>query len=250
MNPIIAKIGPITVYSYGLMVALGFGIAIFLAQKSAPGLNINKDKVVDFGIFILLGGLLGARIAYVITNLRYYMASPMEIFDLTKGGLIWYGGFLGGLIVGLVFVKKNSINFWDGADLFAPFMALAQSIGRIGCFLNGCCYGSIAPAYFPLGVAFPNEPFLRHPVQLYESFLLLLLFFALRQWQRYRRFKGEIFLGYAFLYSISRFFLEFLRADNPKGLAGLTMAQAASIVIMILSASIFISRFILWKKRR
>lgn len=248
MHPIIARIGPLSIYSYGLMVALGFAAAILLSYRLAPRFNINKDKLVDFGICILIGGLIGARLFFVVMNLKYYIANPVEIIDLSKGGLVWYGGFLVGVLVGIIFVKKNNINFWDGADLLAPFIALAQSIGRIGCFLNGCCYGIVAPENYPLGVVFPHELVVRHPTQIYESAALLMLFLILRRWQESRHFKGEIFLGYAMLYSFSRFVLEFFRGDNPKILVGLTIGQVVSLGIFISCVTILAIRIILWKK--
>jgi phosphatidylglycerol:prolipoprotein diacylglycerol transferase len=248
MHPIIAKIGPLYIYSYGFMVALGFALAISLAYKEAARFGINKDKIVDLGIVILLGGLIGARLVFVLMNIKYYVANPLEIINLTKGGLVWYGGFLMGIIAGIVFVKKNNINFWDGADLLAPFIALAQSIGRIGCFLNGCCYGIIAPKDYVLGVKFPYEAVFRHPTQTYESVAMLVVFLILREWQLKRHFKGEIFLGYAMLYSLCRFLLEFLRGDNSKILFGLTIGQVVSAAILTSCLVVLTIRFILWKK--
>jgi phosphatidylglycerol:prolipoprotein diacylglycerol transferase len=248
MYPVIARIGPFCVYSYGLMVACGFAVAILLAYREAHRYNLNKDKVVDFGICVLLGGLLGARLFYVLTNLNYYIANPAEAINLTKGGLVWYGGFLMGLLVGLIFVKVNKINFWDGADLLAPFIPLAQAIGRIGCFLNGCCYGVPAPKNYPLGVLFPGEHVWRHPAQIYESAALIVMFLILRKWQSRRHFKGEIFLGYALLYSLSRFLIEFLRGDNPRIFASLTLSQLVSAAVFAVSLAILGAGLILWKK--
>lgn len=236
------------IYSYGLMVAVGFGIAMLLAYKHAPEFGLNKDKILDFAIVVLIGGIAGARILYVLTNIKYYIANPLEIVNITKGGLVWYGAFLSGLLVAIWFVRRNNINFWVGGDLFAPYLALAQGIGRIGCFLNGCCYGSVAPSSFLLAVVFPNESLFRHPTQIYSSFTLILLFVALRKWQGSRHFNGEIFLGYAILYSLTRFGLEFLRGDNPKLLAHLTMSQLISIAIFVVCFIIFIYKLIAWKK--
>jgi len=249
MHPIIIQIGPLSVYSYGLMVALGFAVAILLSRLEAPRFNIDKDKLIDFGIVILVGGLMGARLFFVVMNFKYYIANPIQILNLTKGGLVWYGGFLTGILVGVVFVKKNGINFWDGADLLAPFIALAQSIGRIGCFLNGCCWGIIAPRDYKLGVIFPHESVLRHPTQIYESVILLILFLILRKWQKLRHFKGEIFIAYTMLYSLSRFMLEFFRADNPKILIGFTIGQLISVAILLACLGILVFKFLLWKKK-
>lgn len=249
MHPILVKIGPLYIYSYGLMVAIGFSVAMLLAYKRAHEFGIDKDKIIDFGIAILAGGLVGARALYVLTNLKYYIANPLEIINLTKGGLIWYGAFLFGIIVAIWFVKKNNINFWAGGDLMAPYIALAQAFGRIGCFLNGCCYGSIVHSDYILNVKFPHESVLRHPAQIYSVIVLILLYVILRRWQARRRFDGEVFLGYALLSSFGRFCLEFLRGDNPKILIGLTMSQFISIGIFVICLAIFIYRLNSWKKK-
>lgn len=248
MHPIIAKIGPLCVYSYGLMVAAGFAIAIFLAYKHAGEFGIGKDRIIDFGIVILVGGLVGARLLYVLTNLKYYILNPLEIINIAKGGLVWYGAFLFGILAAVLFVKKNKINFWAGADLFAPYIALAQAIGRVGCFLNGCCYGGEVPSDYMFSVVFPGESVFRHPTQIYSALALLLLFVILRAWQKRRNFNGEVFLGYVMLYSIARFGLEFLRGDNPKILSGLTISQLISIPVFTACLAMFIYRLLQWKK--
>ena len=246
MHPILAKIGPLYIYSYGLMVAIGFAVATLLAYSKASEFGINKDKIIDFGIVILLGGIVGARALYVVLNLQYYIKNPLEILNLTRGGLVWYGAFLSGLIAGAWFVRKNKIDFWMMGDLFAPYMALAQAFGRIGCLLNGCCYGSVAPSG-SLSVIFPNESVPRHPTQIYSSLVLLLIFIVLRLWQKKSHFKGQIFLGYLILYSAARFSLEFLRGDNPKDCFGFTISQIISIAIFIICVTIFVQRLFKWK---
>ena len=247
MHPIIAKIGPLYVYSYGLMVAIGFAVATLLAYKHADDFGINKERIIDLGIVMLTGGIIGARIVYIAMNFQYYLRNPLEIINLTKGGLVWYGAFIFGLIAAAWFVRKNRINFWTAADLFAPYIALAQAFGRIGCLLNGCCYGSAAPSGFILGVVFPEESILRYPTQLFSAIALLLIFIVLRIWQKKRHFNGEIFLGYGLLYSMKRFGMEFFRGDNPRILYGLTISQLISAVIFIVCSGLFIYRYLKWK---
>ncbi|MDP2929082.1 MAG: prolipoprotein diacylglyceryl transferase [Candidatus Omnitrophota bacterium] len=247
MHPILARIGPLYIYSYGLMVAIGFAAATLLAYNKASEFGINRDKIIDFGIVILLGGIIGARALYVILNLQYYIKNPLEILNLTRGGLVWYGAFLSGLIAGTWFVRKNKIDFWTMGDLFAPYIVLAQAFGRVGCLLNGCCYGSVSSPGFILGVVFPSESVLRHPTQVYSAIVLLLIFIILRLWQEKGRFKGQIFLGYLIFYSMSRFSLEFLRGDNPKDCFGFTISQMISIVIFIICITVFVQRLLKWK---
>ncbi|MDP3804358.1 MAG: prolipoprotein diacylglyceryl transferase, partial [Candidatus Omnitrophota bacterium] len=141
MHPILLKLGPFTVYSYGVMVAIGFGIFTFLVYRRAAKFNIDQDKIIDLTILILVWGIIGARLLYVASNLSFYLANPVDIVNLSKGGLVWYGGFLAALFAGMVYLKNNRLNFWEITDLIAPYIALAQGFGRIGCFFNGCCYG-------------------------------------------------------------------------------------------------------------
>jgi len=231
MHPVLYRIGPLTVYSYGAFVAIGFAVFAFLAERRARAMKIDSGKILDLAILILVSGIVGSRIMYVVLNLSYYAANPAELIDLSKGGLVWYGGLFAAFFAGSIYVKINKMDLWDTLDLIAPYLALGQSLGRIGCFFNGCCYGSNGA-----------------PVQLYSSAALLAIFIALRLWQDARKFKGEIFLGYCMLYSVKRFAIEFLRADNPRMLAGLTISQVISVFVFILASVIFIKRMVIWKE--
>ncbi len=247
MHPILFKIGPLNIYSYGVMVALGFAIAAAFIYRRAPVYNLDGNMVVDYTIIILVSGVAGARLFYVLLNIGYYTANPFEIVNLSKGGLVWYGGFIGALAASAWFVRARKLDFWAVSDLVAPYLALAQALGRVGCFLNGCCYGKVAPAG-AWAVAFPQDGTLRYPSQVYSAIGLLGIFVLLRLWQDRRRFTGEIFLGYCMLYAGKRFAIEFFRGDNPRIFASLTMSQAISIVIFTAAAAVFISRSNRWKK--
>ena len=248
MYPIIVKIGPFCIYSYGLMVAVGFAAATLLACRHAGEFSINKDKVIDLAIVMLAGGIIGARIVYIALNFQYYIKNPLETINLTKGGLVWYGAFIFGMLAAAWFLRRNKINFWSAADLFAPYIALAQAFGRIGCFLNGCCYGSVAPAGFVLGDILPGETVCRYPTQILSAIALFLIFVVLRIWQKKRHFAGEIFIAYGLLYSGKRFGVEFFRGDYPKILYGLTISQLISVAIFIVCSGLFIHRYLKWKR--
>ena len=157
---------------------------------------------------------------------------------------------MAGFGAAFIFIGLNKLDAWNVFDLITPYVALAQSLGRIGCFLNGCCFGIEAPHGYPFGVIFPDSHIPRHPTQGYASLLLLSIFVILRAWQERRHFRGEIFLGYCVLYSSKRFALEFLRGDNAKAIAGLTISQAISAVVFLIAASVFAARVIEWKKTR
>jgi phosphatidylglycerol:prolipoprotein diacylglycerol transferase len=135
-------------------------------------------------------------------------------------------------------------------DLAAPYIALAQALGRIGCFLNGCCYGAEAPEHFSLALYSAYDGCMRHPAQLYSAAMLLAIFVILRVWHELRRFKGEVFLGYCMLYSAKRFAVDFLRGDMPKVFLDLTAAQLISAALFLAAAAIFVYRHmtLIWKK--
>jgi len=252
MHPILCKLGPLCVYSYGVMVAFGFALATACIYMRAPQFGIDRNSVIDAMIIMLISGIIGARALYVLQNLNYYLVNPLEVPNLAKGGLVWYGAFLAGLGASAIYIKKKGIDFWTAADLAVPYIALGQAIGRIGCFLNGCCYGTeVAPGpLVAFAVQSPYDTALHHPTQLYSAALLLLIFAVLRIWQDHRRFKGEIFLGYCILYSSKRFLIEFLRGDNPRILFNFTLSQLISFIMLALSLGIFINLAVLWKKRR
>lgn len=238
MQPVLLKFGPLNVYSYGVMVALGFALATAFVYIHAPKFGIDRNNVVDLMILMLVFGIAGARVFYILQNFTYYRLNPSEMLNLSKGGLVWYGAFIAGLGVSAIYIKIKKMDFWASLDLAAPYIALAQALGRVGCFLNGCCYG-VTMADGEL-----------HPTQLYSAAALLLIFVALRIWQDHPHFKSEIFLGYCILYSSKRFLMEFIRGDNPRIFLGLTISQVISCVVFVISLGTLITMVAAWKKRR
>lgn len=232
MHPILIKFGSLTIYSYGVMAAVGFALATLLIYRRASKFNVTKDSIIDLAILILITGVIGARSLYILSNLNYYLANPLEIPNLSKGGLVWYGGFLSALFASIWYTRKKGFSFWNVTDLMVPYVALAQAIGRVGCLLNGCCYGIEG-----------------HPVQIYSSLSLLVIFAILRLWQDRRHFAGEIFLAYCILYSFKRFPIEFLRGDNPRMMFGFTLSQCISIIVILISFTVFVYKAWKWKKR-
>ncbi|MCA9401659.1 MAG: prolipoprotein diacylglyceryl transferase, partial [Candidatus Omnitrophica bacterium] len=165
MHPLICKIGPFPVYSYGMMMALAVLICSFLLARDARNIGLSDEWVWDFVFSIMLGGIVGARLLFGWLNFRYFLDDPLEIFMLQHGGLSFQGGLLGGALGGMVFVKKKKLSYLKTADLLAPYLALGHAIGRIGCFLNGCCYGK----HWDHGIFFPVHQDTLHPTQLYAS---------------------------------------------------------------------------------
>ncbi len=244
MHPEICKIGPFTVYAYGLMLVAAFTASSLLASRQAKKENINPEIIFNLLFFVFVCGILGARIFYVIENISYYLKSPKEIIMLQHGGMAWFGGLIFGTGAAIIFIKKNKLKLFKILDILVPFVALAQSIGRIGCLLNGCCYGR--PAEF--GIYFKVFDQALIPIQLYSSLLLLLIFFILRFMQDKRHAPGAILCAYLFLYSIKRFFIEYFRNDSPRIFHGLTLFQALSLALLSVSLLLFIK--ILYDKKK
>lgn len=222
MHPILFKLGPITIYSYGLMVALGFIIGTMLAAKTAVRFSIPQEKITTLSLVLLISGIIGARIFYIALNIQDFKSNPIEMVMITHGGLIFYGGAIAAFLSGMAYIKISKLPIFDTLDLVAPYIALGHSLGRIGCFLNGCCFGKHGM-----------------PTQIYSSVCLLLLYIFLRFCLQYRKFKGQIFFLYLVLYTSGRFFMEFLRGDNPLFIFNLTFSQVISAIVFIIGVALY-----------
>lgn len=239
MHPILFSIGPITLHSYGVMFVIAFLVTTWLASRTArrwppQQVAITAEQLIDFACMALLGGLVGGRLLFVILQWRYFVQSPWEIPAIWQGGLVWYGGFLGGLLAGWLYVRVKRLVFLRVMDQFLPFVALGHAIGRIGCFLNGCCYGRPTASW--CGVVFPGHAEPVFPTQLFEAAGLLFLYILLRRLQRPSVLArpGRIFGVYLLGYAALRFGLEFLRGDQHRGWAGLTLPQLISLLVFLI----------------
>jgi len=232
MHPIICQIGPFTVYSYGLMLALAFIIAQRLALRQAAKHGIAADIISGVCFVAVIFGLIGARAFYVLNNLQFFMSYPLEILMLQHGGLSWFGGMFLAILAAICYLKIKKFSVYRTLDLLAPFVVLAQAIGRIGCFLNGCCYGR--PSRFGIYVDAGHVALI--PTQIYSTLMLLLIFVFLRFIQeRPAQKAGTVFFLYILLYSVKRFFIEFFRGDSSPVLWGLTLFQLFSAVLFIVA---------------
>jgi phosphatidylglycerol:prolipoprotein diacylglycerol transferase len=237
MKPVLFSFGAIHLYSYGLSIALGVLLSLFLMKRRALKDGFPKpEEMFDMAFAILVWGFLGARFFYVIENFSYYAAEPLKIFAVWEGGLIFYGGALAALFGFWVTVRKLHVPFWKALDFIVPYGALAHAFGRIGCFLNGCCFGKSCE--LPWAVRFPEVPYAVHPTQLYEAFYDLVLFVFLMKRAKRARFEGEVSLLYFLLYGIGRYTIEFLREPGWMWV-GLTSNQWLSIAIIGVAFIIF-----------
>ncbi len=248
---------PLEIASYGVMVAIGsmFGVLIGVARAKRSG--EKTTDVLDLALWVLIAGLVGARIAYLISGMDWTGESKSlwnvikVFFMFRQGGLVFYGGLLLAIPVGIIFLRVRKLNLWKFADIAAPSIAIGYAFARIGCYLNGCCWGKPCPAGFPFRVSFPegslsadyygegNIPL--YPTQFISSINALILFFVLSFVYRRKKFDGEVFWLFVGLYAVTRFLIEFLRGDVPRSVLGVfTSAQGISLLLFPTSLLIFL----------
>jgi phosphatidylglycerol:prolipoprotein diacylglycerol transferase len=235
-------IGPIPIRVYGLMIAMGFVIGVFLAAHQAKKEGINPDRVLDLGVYMLLTAIVGSRFLFVLTDLHAFAARPLDAFALWKGGLVFYGGLLAAVPVGIWYLKKHELPVWKTTDIMAPSIALGQAFGRLGCFSAGCCYG--APTSGPFSVIFTDPHSLAplgvplFPTQLMEATGNLAIFCALLLVRRSKKFDGQLFWLYVLFYAVLRFIIEFFRGDAIRGVYfgnSISTSQIIAICMFLLA---------------
>jgi phosphatidylglycerol:prolipoprotein diacylglycerol transferase len=234
MKPLFS-IGPFTIHFFGLMIAIGALAGILLFIREAKRRKMNHELLMDISIYSLLGGIVGARIVYVlIYNPSYYFANPIEVFFIHNGGLSIHGGIIGGLFVGYLFLKRHKLPIWQTLDIVAPSLILAQGISRIGCDVFGGPISSV----LPWGIERGGE--LLHPAQAYEFLLDYLLFGYL--WLRLKKpsYTGQVFLHYLIGYLAIRGIVEFVRI-NPMVVGPFSVSHVMSLIGIIFA--IFLMRY-------
>lgn len=240
IDPVLFSIGPFQVRYYGLFYFLGFVMAYFFLNYFAKRkeLDLSKEDITDFLLYIVIGTVLGARIFYVIFyNLPFYLSNPFEIIAVWHGGLSFHGGFIGAVIAGFTYIKKKKIDFYEIADIAVIPLALGLALGRIGNFINGELYGRITD--IPWAVKFPDAEGFRHPSQIYASFKNLLIFFTLWMIKDKKLPKGFMFWLFVVMYSILRFSVEFFRQPDEQLefiIGFLTMGQILSIIMFAIGS--------------
>jgi phosphatidylglycerol---prolipoprotein diacylglyceryl transferase len=244
MLPEICHLGKFTVYSYGLMLVAAFFISTYLCLLQATKEKQNSELIFNLFFYVFIFGIIGSRLFYILLNAAFYLRYPLEIIMLQHGGMAWFGGLFFGSTTAIIFVKRHKLDLLKTLDLIVPFIALGQAIGRIGCLLNGCCFGRESE----FGIYFQVFDKVLVPTQLYSSLLLLVIFIVLRLKQDGKHQPGAILRGYLFLYSLKRFAIEFLRNDSPRIFLGLTLFQILCLVVFCVS--LFLTPKIFAAKRK
>jgi len=264
------KIGPISIYSYGLMIAIGFLLALYLATREFAKRGIDPQLINNIGFWALLFGIIGARLLHIIMFPgSYSLTDPIGWIAIWRGGLVFQGALPLPIIWVWYAMRKNNIDFWMAFDISATYIPLAHAFGRIGCFLNGCCYGRVTDVCW--AVSFPRVPYdvtqsptgspayidhihryselsptvdqwslPVHPTQLYGAFGLLALFGILLLLRaKWNPFRGFVLPTYLALYGIGRFIVEMYRGDNNPMFGWMSEQQVFSLVFVAFGVAMF-----------
>lgn len=240
--------GPIPVHSYGIMIVVAFLAGMWLVRRRAHLYGFKPDKVLDMGFWALIAGVLGARIAFIVQELPYYLKHKNELYSLQFSGLTSFGGEILAVAAIIFWARRNQYGIVRILDLAAPGFVLGTAIGRVGCFLNGCCYGGVCSPSLPWGVHFPDTVGLHHPAQLYDTLMNLVVLAVLLWAERRRLVSGRLAALTLILQGLARFIYEFWRAGTEEqvrlGLASstywghlpITQGHAMALLMMAIGA--------------
>lgn len=250
MFPVLFKIGPLTIYTYGFFVAAGALAAIALARHQARQTGLNPDKITDLCFYLVIAAIVGSRIFYVALNPHYFLENPLEVFKIWSGGLVFYGGFIVAFITAMAYIRSHAMPLGKVSDIAALAIPLGHFFGRLGCFFAGCCYGKSCE--LPWAVEFHSQHALAplnmpiHPTQLYSAAANLAIFGIVLFLRSKKRFDGQLFLYYVLLYGLARSFIEIFRGDErgtfPANLLSVSQAMGLSAAAVSLILLIWLSR--------
>jgi phosphatidylglycerol:prolipoprotein diacylglycerol transferase len=252
MHPELISIGPLTLHTYGLFVAIGLVVGILVTIRIGRSQGIDLQQIMDMGFIIIFTGIIGSRLAYVLMNFSYYKTNPMDIVKLWHGGLVFSGGLITVLFAIVWYARRRGYSIWQVGDLWAPAAAIGQAIGRIGCFMAGCCYGK--PTDMPWGVVFMDTRSLAplniplHPTQLYSSLSGVIIFIVLMILNAKKKFEGQVLLWFLILHSTGRLLIEQFRGDDRGLILGTNLSVTQFLAIIILIGSV-VALFIIKSRR-
>jgi phosphatidylglycerol:prolipoprotein diacylglycerol transferase len=261
MYPRLFELGPITVYTYGVLLAAAYLLGLKLAMVRAQARGLDANRVLDLGIYIIISALVGAKLLLLVTDFRTFSANPRELLTLARSGGVFYGGLIVAVGVALWYIRRIGLPLWTTCDVFAPGIALGHVVGRFGCFFAGCCYGR--PTTLPWGITF-TDPFAAanvgtplgvalHPTQLYEAGAELAILIVLLATERKgRAFAGRTFWTYLLLYAVSRFIIEFYRGDDRGTVGMFSTSQFISLLLAPLAIGmlVYLSRVVAPEPKR
>jgi phosphatidylglycerol---prolipoprotein diacylglyceryl transferase len=257
----IGSFGPITVYTYGVLLAAAYLLGLQYARIRARQRGLDENRILDLGIYIIISALIGAKLLLLVTDYKTFAADPRELFTLARSGGVFYGGLILAVAIALWYIRRIGLPLWTTCDVFAPGIALGHVVGRFGCLFAGCCFGK--PTTRPWGITF-TDPFAAvnvgtplgvplHPTQLYEAgaeFLILMVLLAVER--KGRTFAGRTFWLYMLLYAISRFIIEFFRGDERGTVFMFSTSQFISVLLAPLAIAmlVYLSRAVAPEPKR
>ncbi|MGQ9676475.1 MAG: prolipoprotein diacylglyceryl transferase [Chloroflexota bacterium] len=248
IEPELASFGPLLITWHGLFAAIGIALGVLLVVLELRRKELTRVDVAEAALWVLPAAVVGARLAHVIDHSSYYLANPLAILAITEGGLAIFGGIVGGLIGGAIYMRIRALPFWAIVDAAVPAMLIGQSVGRIGCLINGDAWG--APTNLPWAVVYTHPaaslpPDLlgvgTHPYPVYEITWNLALLAALWPLRRSRLPDGTMFCLYAVGYSLGRLVLSVVRQETAVWW-NLQQAQVIAIIVMVIALTALISR--------
>jgi phosphatidylglycerol:prolipoprotein diacylglycerol transferase len=261
MYPRLLELGPVTVYTYGVLLAAAYLFGLQLARVRAKKRGLDANRILDLGIYIIISARVGAKLLLLITDFKSFTADPRELLTLVRSGGVFYGGLIVAVGVALWYIRRVGLPLWTTCDVFAPGIALGHVVGRFGCLFAGCCYGK--PTTRPWGITF-TDPFAAanvgtplgvplHPTQIYEAgaeFLILMVLLLTER--KGRPFAGRTFWLYMLLYAISRFIIEFYRGDDRGTVGMFSTSQFISVILAPLAIVmlVYLSRVVTPEPKR
>jgi phosphatidylglycerol---prolipoprotein diacylglyceryl transferase len=254
VHPILLELGPLTLYSYGVLLASAYLLGLWTAVRRANAAGLDGNRVLDLGIWVIIAALVGAKALLFVVDFRYFTSSWDNFMMLVRSGGVFYGGLIAAVLVCIYQLRKHRLPLWTSGDLFAPGIALGYMVGRLGCLLAGCCYGRPTEVAWaitftdpaaamnvgtPLGVPL-------HPTQVYEALAGLVILVTLLATEGLgRRFPGRTFWLFVLMYSVLRFGIEFFRGDE-RGVVFAVMSTSQFISVVLFPLSLFM----LWRLSR
>lgn len=241
MYPVLIKIGPITIYTYGFFIFLGVLVGYLVCLQEAKKEEVDKNAFSNIILWTLIFSFLGAKFLYIIVDFKYFIKDPLSTI---RSGFVFYGGIISGTITLFLLTKKYKISFLKFADIIALGLPLGHALGRIGCFCYGCCYGKPTTSW--IGLLFsPDSPagylgLKVIPTQLISAAFLIVIFIILWNLRKKKRFYGQLALTYIILYSFFRFLIEFWRGDPRGQFLFLSTSQIIALTLFVLSCIFWI----------
>lgn len=248
MSPILFKLGSFTLYSYGLLMAVGVLVGLSVMTHEAKRYRWNVDQITRLYVFTFLMGLVGSRVVYVMTRLNEPNADILAMLFNLRAGFVYYGGLIASWLYLVWYIKRHRLPTWAVSDVCSMAICLGLAVGRVGCTLGGCCYGS--PTDMPWGIVMEKEAALGplHPVQMYEAIFLVAIFVGFWIRRKTKAYDGEITVWFVGSYAVARFILEIYRGDLVRGFLVDDIMSTSQFISLPLLAVAVLLHFRLRKK--